>query len=137
MLFAVLLIFGFLTPGLGQSQKAGGEFSVPREQVLRDLNLAPDKAKAFMAVGEHWDKIRQNIIAGIKGNETGLETALAAPQPDDSKITHLVNALVAAHDQLFDTFKSQRQEEMGLLTPVQRGKFLQALKKWHEEQMGK
>ncbi len=89
-----------------------------------------------MSVGEHWDQIRQNIIAGIKENETDLETALAAPQPDDSKITHLVNALIAAHDQLFETFKSQRQEEMALLTPVQRGKFLLSLKKWHEEQMG-
>ncbi len=39
MLIAVLLIFGFLTPCLGQSRKAGGGFSVPREQVLRDLNL--------------------------------------------------------------------------------------------------
>ena len=137
-LVVLLLIFGFLTPGLAQSQGAGaGNYLGQREQLLRDLNLSPDKAKAFMSAGTHWEQIRQNIIKGIKENETGLETALAAPQPDDSKITHLVKALIAAHDQLFDTFKSQRQEEMNLLTPVQRGKFLLALKKWHEEQMSK
>jgi Spy/CpxP family protein refolding chaperone len=137
-LVVLLLIFAFLAPGLAQSQGAGaGNYLGQREQLLRELNLSPDKAKAFMSVGAHWEQIRQKIIAGIKENETGLESALGAPPPDDNKITHLVNALIAAHDQLFDTFKSQRQEEMNLLTPVQRGKFLLALKKWHEEQMAK
>ena len=85
--------------------------------------MGPDPA------GTYCERLRQN--------ENDLETALAAPQPDENKISHLVNALIAAHDQLFETFKSQRQEEMALLTPVQRGKFLLALKKWHEERLGR
>jgi Spy/CpxP family protein refolding chaperone len=132
----VLLVLVFLMPGSGQAQKTGMvNTAEQRELLLRDLNLAPDKAKAFMSVGGHWDQIRQDLIADIKKNETDLETALGAPQPDGSKINHLVNSLIAEQDQLFETFKSQRQEEMAMLTPVQRGKFLLALKKWHEEQM--
>jgi hypothetical protein len=44
------------------------------------------------------------------------------------------------HDQLFQSLKAQRQEEMALLTPVQQGKFVLALKKWHgnmKEKLGK
>ncbi len=130
-----LLILGLLLPGAGRAQKAAAvDTAGQQKQLLQDLNLTPDKAKAFMSVGGHWDQIRQDLIADIKKNETDLETALAAPQPDDSTINHLVNGLIAEHDQLFDTFKSQRQEEMAMLTPVQRGKFLLALKKWHEDQ---
>ncbi len=131
-------MLGVQMPGLAHSREPGaGKNEFQSKQLFSDLNLSPDKAKAFTSVGEHWDQIRQNIIAGIKQNETDLENALAAPKPDEGKITQLVNALITAQDQLFETFKSQRQEEMTLLTPVQRGKFLLALKKWHEEQMGK
>jgi Spy/CpxP family protein refolding chaperone len=134
-IMGILLILGLLLPGSGWAQKAGAlNTTEQREQLLKDLNLTSDKAKAFMSVGGHWDQIRQDLIADIKKNETDLETALAAPRADDNTINRLVNGLIAEHDQLFETFKSQRQEEMATLTPVQRGKFLLALKKWHEEQ---
>jgi len=133
----MLLLVGLLLPVPGQTREAGaGNYAEQREQLLDGLKLSPGKAKAFMSVGGHWDQIRQDLFEGIKTNEADLETALAAPQPDENKINRLVNALVVAHDQLFETFKSQRQEEMAVLTPVQRGKFLLDLKKWHEERIG-
>ena len=60
-----------------------------------------------------------------------------APQPDAGKINELVAAAIAGQDKLFATFKAQRQEEMALLTPLQKGKFLIALQKWHHEEREK
>jgi hypothetical protein len=132
----LLLVLGLLKPNLGQPKEPGeGKFSGQREQLITDLGLSPDVAKAFLAVGGKWDQIRKDITVKIKKNEADLETALAAPQPDEGKINTLVSTLVIDHDQLFGTFMAQRQDEMALLTPVQRGKFLLALKKWHEQQM--
>ena len=138
VLVAVLLMLGVQMPGKAHSREPGtGKNELQSKQLISDLDLSADKAKAFTSVGEHWDQIRQNIIGGIKENETDLEKAIAASKPDEGKINQLVNALITGHDQLFETFKAQRQEEMTLLTPVQRGKFLLSLKKCHEEQMGR
>ena len=43
------------------------------------------------------------------------------------------SVITSDHANLLETFKVQRQAEMALLTPVQQGKFLMTLKKWHEE----
>ena len=59
--------------------------------------------------------------------------AVAGPTPDEVKIRELVPVIIADHNQLFESFKAQRQEEMTLLTPLQQAKYLLALKKWHEE----
>jgi Spy/CpxP family protein refolding chaperone len=132
--FALLLVLILMTPSLGQpkEEREAGSLEMQREKLVKELNLSPDKAKEFLAVGEKYHQIRQDVIGRIKKSETDLTTALAAPQPDESKINQIVTALIADHLQLFETFKAQRHEEMGLLTPVQRGKFLLALKKWHE-----
>jgi Spy/CpxP family protein refolding chaperone len=130
----LLLAVALLAPGLVQAKEEPGRNpGVFREKVARDLNLTPDKAKAFLAVGEKYDRSRQEIIARIKKNESELTKALAAPQPDAAKIKGLVAGIIADHNELLDTFKVQRQEEMAHLTPVQQGKFLLALKRWHEE----
>ena len=44
-----------------------------------------------------------------------------------------MTAVTADFDRLMASFKAQRQEEMALLTPSQQGKFILALKKWHQE----
>ncbi len=107
--------------------------AMQRGELVKELNLSPDKAKEFLAVGEKYHQVREEVIGKIKKGEDDLKTALAAPQPDEGKINQIVSALIADHDQLFETFKAQRHEEMALLTPLQRGKFLMALKKWHDE----
>jgi Spy/CpxP family protein refolding chaperone len=131
----VLLVAALLSPALAQPKKEGegSHLGIPREKLIIELNLSPDKAQEFLAVGGKYDQTRQEVIERIKKNEYELEKELKAPQCDEGKINKLVTAIISDHDVLFETFKAQRQEEMALLTPVQRGKFLLALKKWHEE----
>jgi len=130
----LLLAVALLTPGLGQAgEERGGSPGRYNEKLAKDLNLTPEKAKEFQVVGEKYDQSREEIIERMRNNESELEKALAVTQPDEAKIKELVAAIAAGHDKLVDTFKAQRREEMLLLTPVQQGKFLMALKKWHEE----
>jgi Spy/CpxP family protein refolding chaperone len=135
----LLLAAALLVPGLGRAKEERGAtgHGMPRERVVKELGLPPAKAKEFLAVGDKYEQTRKEIIEGIKKNEGELEKALVAPQPDEKKITSLVAAVTAGHDQLFETFKAQRHEEMVLLTPVQQGKFLISLKKWHQERQEK
>jgi Spy/CpxP family protein refolding chaperone len=133
MWLGLLLVVALMAPSLGQAQeKREGSYSELQQKLVKELNLAPDKAKEFQAVGEKYDQSRVEIIGRIEKNDRELEKALAAPQPDEGKINELVAGAIAGQDQLFATFKAQRQEEMALLTPVQRGKFLMALKKGHQ-----
>jgi Spy/CpxP family protein refolding chaperone len=130
----LLLVVALLTPGIGQArEEPGSSPAMQREELAKDLNLTPEKAKEFQMVDEKYDQSREEIIGQMRNNENELEKALAITQPDEAKIKELVAAIAAGHDKLVDTFKAQRREEMLLLTPVQQGKFLMALKKWHEE----
>ena len=72
------------------------------------------------------------MAGSVAAKESDLEKVLAAPQPDESRTKDLVAAVIKGHDQLFQSLKEQRQAEMALLTPVQQGKFIVALKKWHQ-----
>jgi Spy/CpxP family protein refolding chaperone len=121
-----------LMPGLGRA-KEDSFHGMPREELVKELDLPPAKARKFLAVGDKYEQTRENIIEGIKRDERELEKALSAPQPDEKRIKDLVAAVTAGHDQLFESFKGQRHEEMALLTPRQQGKFLIALKRWHQE----
>ena len=129
------LMMALLAPNLGQAKEEpeGGHPGIQREKLVQDLNLAPDKAQAFLAVGKKYEHMRGEVIERIKQNDLELEKALAAPQPDEAKIKEMVATITMDHEKLFDTFKAQRREEMELLTPVQQGKFLLVLKKWHDE----
>lgn len=134
----LLLVAALMSPSLGQAQeKREGSYSELQQRLVKELNLTPDKAKEFQAVGGKYEQSRAEIIGKIDKNDSELEKALAAPQPDEGKINELVAAAISGQDQLFATFKDQRQEEMALLTPVQRGKFLVALRKWHHEEREK
>jgi Spy/CpxP family protein refolding chaperone len=125
------------SPGLANEKGEGSQFTVQRAELVKELNLAPDKAKAFLVVGEKYDQRRSELFERVKKNDGELEKALAAPQPDAGKIKELVAAITQDHDRLLETFKAQRQEEMALLTPVEQGKFIMALKKWHTEKREK
>ena len=134
----LLLVAALMAPSLGQAQeKREGSYSELQQKLVKELNLTPDKAKEFQAVGGKYEQSRAEIIGKIEKNDSELGKALAAPQPDEGKINELVAAAIAGQDKLFATFKAQRQEEMALLTPVQKGKFLIALQKWHHEEREK
>jgi Spy/CpxP family protein refolding chaperone len=133
-----LIAAALLGQGPGQARGASDHSysRLERQTLVKDLGLTPETAKAFQAIGDKFDQSREGIIAGIKAKESDLEMALGAAKPDEMKIKGLVAALTQDHDQLFQSLKSQRQEEMALLTPIQQGKFLLALKKWHQEMQG-
>jgi Spy/CpxP family protein refolding chaperone len=131
LIVAVALLV--LSPGPARGQGRSSYPGLERQTLVKELGLTPEQAKAFQAVGDKCDQSRDKIAAEFKSKESELEKALAAPKPDEMKIKELVAAIIQGHDQLLQTVKAQRQEEMALLTPIQQGKFILALKKWHEE----
>jgi Spy/CpxP family protein refolding chaperone len=139
-LMALLLLLAamLLTPGYhkAQAEPAGSPYKLEWQKLVKELNLTPKKAAEFQAVGAKYSETRKVLIEKLKKNETDLEEAVAGPKPDMFKIEKLVPVIIADHNQLFESFKLQRQEEMSLLTPLQQAKYLLALKKWHEENRG-
>jgi Spy/CpxP family protein refolding chaperone len=128
-----ILSAALVVPAMAQGKNNVAErFKQERTQMIKRLKLAPDKEKALIAVEEKYVQPRQEIIAGLKKDRTELDAALAAPTPDEAKIKDLVNALTSGQDKLFDSFKSQRNEELGMLTPVEQGKYLAAMEKWRQ-----
>ncbi len=118
----------------GKGNVAEG-FKQERIQMIKQLKLAPDKEKALIGVEEKYVAPRKEIIAGLKKSRDELNAALAAPTPDETKIKDLVSAITSGQDKLFDSFKSQRNEEMGLLSPVEQGKYLAAMETWRHGMM--
>ena len=129
LLVAVLLALG-AAPARGESQASYS--AAERETLVKELGLTPEQARDFQAIGDKYDKSREAMAGSVAAKESDLEKALAAPKPDEARIKELVAAVIKGHDQLFQSLKDQRQAEMALLTPVQQGKFIVALKKWHQ-----
>jgi len=134
LVVALLLALG---PGLTLGDSGAGYLKMEQETLCKDLGLTSEQAKAFQAIGNKFDQSREALVADLKNKENDLEKALAAPKPDEQKIKELVAEITQGHDRLFQSLKAQRQEEMALLNPVQQGRFVMALKKWHEERREK
>ena len=82
-------------------------------------------------------KERTDLIANMKKSNDDLKAALAAAKPDEAKVKELVSAITAGQDNLFASFRKQRDEEMGLMTPVEQGKYLMAMSQWRQKMMEK
>lgn len=140
--FLSLVIFLILTglllvPTLSQAKEdSWGEMhKMRRAAAVKELKLSPEKAKDFNAVEEKYAKERQELIERLKKSYIELENALAAVTPDEAKIKGLVAAVRANKDKMVKSFKSQQDEELALMTPVQQGQYLNLLNKWREEMM--
>jgi Spy/CpxP family protein refolding chaperone len=133
-LMTVMILTPSFRPTL--AEPAGGRYKLEWQKLEKELNLTSKKAAEFQALGAKYSQTREALIEKLKKNEADLEKAVAAPKPDMAKIKELVPTIIADHNQLFESFKLQRQEEMSLLTPLQQAKYLLALKKWHEENRG-
>ncbi len=131
---AVLLMVALVALGaaLARGESRGSSNAAERETLVKELGLTPEQARDFQAVGDKYDQGREAIVGSAAAKENDLEKALAAPQPDEARIKELVAAVIQGHDQLFQSIREQRQAEMALLTPVQQGKFIMALKRWHQ-----
>ncbi len=126
-----------LMPALGQAKEDSWDemHKMRRATAVKELKLSPEKAKDFNAVEEKYAKERQELIESLKKSYTELENALAAATPDEAKIKGLVAAVRANKDKMVNSFKSQQDEELALMTPVQQGQYLNLLHKWREEMM--
>ena len=125
-------------PALGQAK--GEEAAVQKEQkdqMIKELKLAPEKEKAVLAVADKYAKERKDIVAGVKKANDDLQAALAAANPDEAKLKELVSALTAGQDKMFASFKNQRDEELALMTPVEQAKYLMVLGQWRQKMMNK
>jgi hypothetical protein len=114
-----------------------GRLKELKAQILKKMKLAPDKEKSFMEVDDKYAAERQKIIADLKKSQEELKTALAEAKPDEGKVKDLVSNITSGQDKLFASFKNQRDEELGLLTPVEQGKYLLAMSQWRHQMMGK
>ncbi len=133
-----ILTMLLVVPALAQGKGGPGEkFKERRIQLIKQLKLAPDKEKAVLEVGDKYDTQRRDLIAGLKKAHADLEAALAPPNPDEAKVKELIAASTTAQDKLFASLKSQRDEELALMTPIEQGKYLLALGKWRHEMISK
>lgn len=134
-LLCAVLSAMLVAPALGQVKKDEKmeRFKQQRIQIIKQLKLAPDKEKAVLAVEDKYSSQRPEINVGLKKNQEELQAALAAPKPDEAKVKELVSAVTGGMDSLFNSFKSQREEEMALMSPIEQGKYLMEMSKWREE----
>ena len=125
-------------PALGQAKKEeGARYKEQKAQMIKELKLAPEKEKAMMAVEDKYAAELKGIIAGVKKANEELQAAVAAGNPDEAKLKELVNALTAGQDKMFASFKSQRDEELALMTPAEQAKYLIILGQWRQKMMDK
>ena len=125
-------------PALGQTKKdAGARHKAQKDQLIKELKLAPEKEKAMLAVEAKYAAERQGIIAGVKKANEDLQAAMATAKPDEAKLKELVSALTAGQDKMFASFKNQRDEELALMTPAEQAKYLIVLGQWRQKMMDK
>ena len=138
MTLCTLLSAMLVVPALGQDKGAkGARYKAEQDKIIKALKLAPEKEKAVLAVKDKYAKERPDIIANIKKSNDELKAALAVANPDEAKVKELVNAVTTGQDNLFASFKKQREEEMGLMTPIEQGKYLLAMSQWRQKMMEK
>jgi Spy/CpxP family protein refolding chaperone len=137
VVISLILTGFFLVPALVQAKEDSWSemHKMRRATVVKELKLSPEKASAFNAVEEKYAKDRQALIESLKKSHAELANALAAATPDEAKIKGLVGAIRANKDNMVKSFKSQLDEELALMTPVQQGQYLNLLHKWREQMM--
>ena len=127
-----------LMPALGQAkEEEGARYKAQKDQMIKELKLAPEKEKAMLAVEDKYARERKDIIAGVKKANDDLQAAMAAANPDEAKLKELVSALTAGQDKMFASFKNQRDEELALMTPAEQAKYLIVLGQWRQKMMEK
>ncbi len=137
-LLCAILSAALVAPALGQGKSdPEDQFKQRRIQMIKQLKLAPDKEKAVLAVDEKYASQRKEIAAGLKKTKDDLQAALAGANPDEAKVKEMVGTLTSGMDSLFNSFKSQREEELALMNPIEQGKYLLMLGKMREEMMKK
>lgn len=126
-----------LLPALGQGKEGSWDemHKMHRASLVQELKLSPEKVKEFNALEERYGKERQEIVERLRKSHAEMQNALVATTPDEAKIKGLAAAILAAQEKLVNSFKSQRDKELAMMTSVQQGKYLMFLHKCREEMM--
>jgi hypothetical protein len=140
-ILAIILSLLLVIPALGQTgqtnEALGQQLKDYKAQILKDLKVAPDKEKALMEVEEKYSQMRGEIVDNSKKAWDSLQAALAAPKPDEAKLKGEVASYIDAQAKLFSSFRTQLDQELALMSPVQQGKYLVAMEKWRQQCMPK
>jgi hypothetical protein len=146
LIFKLATLFTFLSvllvvPALSQTgqtnEELGKQLKDYKAQILKDLKIAPDKEKALVEVEDKYSIMRGEIVDNSKKAWDNMQAALAAPKPDEAKIKEAVGAFIDAQANLFSSYRKQLDEELGLMSPIQQGKYLVAMEKWRQQCMPK
>jgi Spy/CpxP family protein refolding chaperone len=139
--FGALWIFWgalFLLTSLHLAQAKEGPWERMKEKIkitkeLHELNLAPNKEAALLAVDQKYAKERKDLVAALKKYREDLKAALGEATPDEAKVQDLVRTTYAAQDKLLTSLKMERDEAMALMTPIQQGRFIMIMGNWFYE----
>ena len=82
MWLGLLLMAALMAPSLGQArEKREGSYSELQQKLVKELNLTPDKAKEFQAVGQKYDRSRAEVIGIIEKNDSGRRKSPGRSSP--------------------------------------------------------
>ena len=137
-LLCAILSLVLVVPVLGQTDvELGKQLKEYKAQVYKDLKLDAKQTKDLLAVEDKCSMQRAEIVEASKKAWDDLLAALKENKPDDKKITKMVSAYINEQGKLFNSFSSQLNEELALMSPVQQGNYLVAMEKWREKGMPK
>jgi Spy/CpxP family protein refolding chaperone len=138
---SIILSVLLVVPALGQTgqtnEELGKQLKDYKAQILKDLKITQDKEKALMGVEDKYSLMRGEIVDSSTKAWDTLQAALAAPTPDEAKVKEAVAAYIDAQAKLFHSFRSQLDDELAQMSPVQQGKYLVAMEKWRQQCMPK
>jgi hypothetical protein len=136
-ILSLLLVVPALSQTAQTNEELGKQLKDYKAKIYEEIKVNPNQQKTLVAVEDKYSKMRGEIVDGSKKAWDNLEAMLAAAKPDDAKVVEAVSAYVNAQAKLFSSFKSELDEELGLMSPVQQGKYLIAMEKWRQQCMPK
>jgi hypothetical protein len=138
---STILSFLLVVPALGQTAQTnedlGKQLKDYKAKIYEQIKANPNQQKSLVAVEEKYSVSRGEIVDGSKKAWDNLQAALAAAKPDEAKVKEAVSAYVAAQAKLFTSFRSELDEELALMSPIQQGNYLVAMEQWRQQCMPK
>ena len=99
---------------------------------FKELNLGQEKEIEVLKIIKKYSQERKDMVGTLRKHQEELKGALAAPNRDEEKVKGLVSSITAAQDELLTSFKTERDEAMALMNPIQQGQFLMILNQYQK-----
>ncbi|MCX5887912.1 MAG: hypothetical protein NTY36_00490 [Deltaproteobacteria bacterium] len=135
---STILSFLLVVPVLGQTdEELGKQLKEYKAQTFKELKVNPNQEKTLAAIEDKFSTARGQIVDSSKKAWDELQAALAEAPPVDTKVKERVKAYIDGQTKLFNSFRSELDEEMAQMSPVQQGKYLVAMERWRQKCMPK